>query len=307
MNPRAGTGAAGRRRPRIEDLAKARLGSFQIHLTNGPGDGTRLARLALLEGAEVIVCIGGDGTLNEVINGLMDEHGPVEPGVKVGFIPQGTGCDLIKTVPIPTEMKQAFEVILEGHPFPMDLGKLTCHDLRGRTICRYFHNVASFGLGGEVAERVNRTGKTFGGFLSFIRATLVSLLLYGKREIRLKVDEGSEQRIRSWNVAVANGQYHGGGMWIAPGARISDGLFHVTVVGDLSLPKVFLNLPRLYNGRILDIEKVLYLQGRRIEARSAERVPLEADGERLGQLPATIEVVPAALTFLAPAHLSADC
>ena len=295
-------GAADRRWPRIESLAKKRFGAFRFHLTTGPGDATRLAQQALLEGAEVIVCMGGDGTLHEVINGLMNEHGPVEPKLKVGFIPNGTGCDLIKTIPIPTEIKKAFDVILEGHVLPMDLGRLTYNDRQGRPVYRYFHNVASFGLGGEVAERANRGSKIFGGFFSFIRATLVSLLLYDKKEIHLKVDDGSEEKVTSWNVAVANGQFHGGGMWIAPGARVSDGLFQVTVVEDLSLPQVLLNLPKLYNGKILEIEKVSFLRGRRIEARSEQRVLLEADGERSGQLPATIEVVPAALTLIAPAH-----
>jgi len=297
-------GAVGRQWPQIEGLAKARIGSFRFHLTTGPGDATRLARQALLRGAEVIVCVGGDGTLNEVINGLMDGHGPVEPRVRLGLIPNGTGCDLVKTVPIPKEINGALDLILEGHVLPIDLGRVTYRERRGRTACRYFHNVTSIGLGGEVADRVNRTTRALGGFLSFLWATLISLLLYDKKRVRLKVDDGLEETAVAWTIAVANGQFQGGGMWIAPGARIADGLFHVTVVGDLGLPEVFRNLPKLYNGKILEVEKVSSFSARKIEVDSDQRVLLEVDGEQPGQLPATIEMAPAALNLITPVHFS---
>jgi diacylglycerol kinase family enzyme len=158
--------------------------------------------------------------------------------------------------------------------------------------------VTSFGLGGEVDERVNRGGNLFGGFVSFIWATLVSLLAYNKKHIRLRVDDAFDQQVKTWNVAVANGQYHGGGMWVAPAASLTDGLFHVTVVGDLSLPKVFRELPNLYNGKIYQVKKVRTLTGKRVEADSDQRVLLDVDGEQPGRLPAIIEMVPGKLRFI---------
>ena len=104
----------------------------------------------------------------------------------------------------------------------------------------------------------------------------------------------------TWNIAVANGQYHGGGMWVAPDAAVDDGLFHITVIGDLSLPQVFLNLPQLYNGKILEVKKVFGLTGKRIEAHSDQRVLLDVDGEQPGQLPVSMEIVPRALNLVAP-------
>jgi YegS/Rv2252/BmrU family lipid kinase len=298
VNPSAAMGTTGKEWPRIKALAKDRLGLFQSFLTTAPGDATRLTRLALLEDAELVVCIGGDGTLNEVVNGFMGEDGPIQPEAMLGFIPRGTGCDFIKTVPIPREMNRALDLIRGFHARPIDLGRLKYMDHNGLPSYRYFHNIVSFGLGGEVDERVNRTTKAFGGFISFIWATLISILVYDKKRIHLKVDNNFEQEVISWNVVVANGQYHGGGMWVAPGATVEDGLFHVTVIGDLTLAKVFLNLPNLYNGNIITIKEVNTLVGKRVEASSDQRVLLDVDGEQPGQLPVTIDIVPGALPLI---------
>lgn len=298
VNPNAAMGSIGREWPRIQGMAKHRLVDFQTFLTTGPGDATTLTRLALQQGTEVVVCVGGDGTLNEVVNGFMGEDGPIRPDAMLGFIPRGTGCDFIKTVPIPTELSRALDVIKESHVRPIDLGKLTYMDHYGHRSCRYFHNVTSFGLGGEVDERVNRTTKAFGGFISFIWATLISILIYDKKRIHLKVDNNFDKKVIGWNVVVANGQYHGGGMWVAPGATVDDGLFHVTVIGDLTLAEVFLNLPKLYNGKIDQLRKVNTLSGRRVEAYSDQQVLLDVDGEQPGKLPVTIDIVPGALLII---------
>ncbi|MGD8984625.1 MAG: diacylglycerol kinase family lipid kinase [Desulfobacteraceae bacterium] len=298
VNPNAAMGATGKRWPHIESLAKDRLGPFEAHLTTGQGDAIDLARKALFEGAEQIVCVGGDGTLNEVVNGFMGEDGPIRPGAALAYIPRGTGCDFIKTVPIPKDLDRAMDLILESHARPIDLGQLRYRDHRGEPALRYFHNITSFGLGGEVDERVNRTTKAFGGFVSFIWATLISILIYDKKRIRLKMDNGLQQTVSSWNVVVANGQYQGGGMWVAPDARVDDGTFHVTVIGDLSLPEVFWHLPKLYNGKLLEVGKVSAFEAKKVEADSDQQVLLDVDGEPLGALPVVIEIVPNALPLV---------
>jgi len=300
VNPNAGMGACGRQWPRLDRLARDLLGPFSCALTGCVGHATRLAREAIAEGAETIVSVGGDGTFNEVVNGFMEGDGPLRPDVTLGLIPIGTGCDLSKTLRIPARADEAMEAIRAGHARPMDLGRLTYRDNEGRTCVRHFHNVASFGLGGEVDERVNRTTKAFGGFVSFIWATVVSLLLYRKKGIRLQVDDGPEEWVHVWNVAVANGRYHGGGMEVAPNADPADGLFHVTIVGDLTLPEALWSLPRLYDGKILQVKKVRWLTGKRIEASSDQEVLIDLDGEQPGRLPARIEMVPAALRIITP-------
>jgi diacylglycerol kinase (ATP) len=298
VNPHAAAGSAGRTWSTISALARDRLGAFSTYLTTGPGDGIRLTRQALSDGAEIIVCVGGDGTLNEVVNGLMGEDGPLRPGIAVGFIARSTGCDLIKTVSIDRKLERAMDIIKNGHTRILDLGRIRYQGRHSNLSYRYFHNIASFGLGGEVDERVNRTTKALGGFLSFIGATLVSLLKYDKKRIHLKVDDVFDEEVNVWNIAVANGQYHGGGMLVAPRAQVDDGLFHVTVIGDLTLPQVFLNLPKLYNGKIYEVAKVRSFSGKRVEASSDQKVLLDVDGEQIGTLPVIIEIVPRAVSLI---------
>ncbi len=163
-----------------------------------------------------------------------------------------------------------------------------------------FTTLPVFGLGGEVDERVNRTTKVFGGFISFIWATLISITDLQQKRIHLTVDNCFDQSVMIWNVAVANGQYHGGGMWVAPEATMNDGMFHVTVIGDLSLPAVFWNLPQLYNGKILQLKKVQTFVCKRVKASSDQQVLLDVDGEQPGQLPAVIDIVPKAVRFIIP-------
>jgi diacylglycerol kinase (ATP) len=301
INPQAAAGSAGKSWPTIKALARDRLGPFSAYFTDGPGDAIRLTRQVLSQGAEVIVCVGGDGTLNEVVNGLMGEDRPLRPETMLGFIPRSTGCDLAKTVHIYRELDRALDIIKDSHTRILDLGRIRYQDRRGQPSYRYFHNVTSFGLGGEVDERANRTTKAFGGFLSFLWATVISLLKYDKKRIHLKVDDSFDGEVTIWNVAVANGQYHGGGMWVAPGARVDDGLFNVTVVGDLTLPQVFLNLPKLYNGKIYQVPQVSSFVGKRVEATSDQRVLLDVDGEQIGALPVVIEMVPRAVHLITAA------
>jgi YegS/Rv2252/BmrU family lipid kinase len=298
VNPHAARGAVGKNWPRIKELAEKRLGGFKVFLTTAPGEATQFARRAVSEGAQSVVCVGGDGTLNEVVNGLMNGDRPTNPEVQLGFIPKGTGCDFRRTHLIPANPEDALKIIEGGRTRRIDLGKIryTGHDGEART--RYFHNLTSFGLGGEVDERVNNSGKKLGGFLSFIIATLVSLVLYENKRIRLRVDEHFDEEVVVLNVAVANGQYHGGGMWVAPGADPFDGMFHVTLIGELSLPEVFYYLPKLYNGKILTVKRVRSLTGKNVEAFSNARVLLDVDGEQPGCLPVKIEIIPSAVRLL---------
>ncbi len=303
VNPHSANGTTGKEWPNIRKLATDRIGPFEFQMTGGPNDATRLTRDAIRQGAETIVCVGGDGTLNEVVNGFMDTSGPdivFKRDVQLGFVPNGTGCDFARSVPIPDAVEPSLDIIRNGRSRAIDIGRLRYVNHRGDTSFRFFHNITSFGLGGEVDDRVNRSSKAFGPFLSFIGMTLTSIFKYGKKDIRMRLDGGEEKSYRVWNIAVANGQYHGGSMWVAPDARIDDGLFHITIIGDLSTAEVFRNLPKLYNGKIKTIDKVYTATARRIEAVSPQRVLLDVDGEQPGVLPAEIDIFPGAVNLLSP-------
>jgi len=279
-------------------MARERLGAFETCMTTGPGDATHLTRRKLLEGCNRIVCVGGDGTLNEVVNGFMDESGPLRPEAVLGFLPNGTGCDFCRTVCKNMGLENSLDMIRAGHIRLIDLGRLQYRDHQGGLCIRYFHNITSFGLGGEVVDRVNHTSKACGPFLSFIWATIVGIFSYGKKHVRFSVDDGVPQDVTILNIAVANGQYHGGGMQVAPDARVDDGIFHITVIGNLSLPEVFWHLPKLYNGKIKQIKKVSTLTGRKVVAASEQTVLLDVDGEQPGRLPVEIGIVPAAIRMI---------
>lgn len=166
----------------IEALARDRLGPFEAYMTRGPGDAIMLVKNALAQKVRLLVCVGGDGTLNEVVNGIMMHEASVRSDLALGFIPNGTGCDFVRTVSIPKDLEQAVDLIAAGIVRTIDLGVLFFRDDNGYERRRYFHNITSFGLGGEVARRVNRTTKALGPFISFMWATLISIFLYGKEK-----------------------------------------------------------------------------------------------------------------------------
>jgi len=298
VNPHAGNRSTGKEWPRIENKARDLLGPFETCLTEGPGDATRITRERLLKGADRIICVGGDGTLNEVVNGFLDENTPLRKDAVLGFLPNGTGCDFSRTMPIPTGMEASLDTIREDYSHTIDLGHIRFCDHDGNTRTRYFHNIASFGLGGEVVDRVNRTSKAFGPFLTFIWGTLVSLFAYGKKRVSIRVDGGEEQTVDVLNIAIANGRYHGGGMLVAPDALTDDGLFHVTIIRAMNLPLVFWHLPKLYLGGIENIRQVTIATGKRVIAASGQRVLLDIDGEQPGTLPAELTIVPGAIDMV---------
>lgn len=162
----------------------------------------------------------------------------------------------------------------------------------------YEWNSSSTGLWGGRRVTDAFTRKLFGPFFSFIWATLISIFLYGKKQIRFKLENREQQKYTIWNVAVANGRYHGGGMLVAPDASVNDGLLNITIIGELSLAGLFIHLPKLYNGKIKQVDKVITFTGKRIEAMSDQRVLLDVDGEQPGTLPVVIDVAPKALNII---------
>lgn len=298
VNPRAGNGAAGRQWPEMELLAEKFFSEHQALVTDAPGRAGEFARQAVKARVEKVVCVGGDGTLNEVINGLMAVEVPRKARPQLGYLPFGTGCDLARTLGISKNHENGLRNIANREGRWLDLGRATFVDHSGATISRYFVNVLSFGLGGEVSGRTNRSSKVLGGFLSFLVPTLQALFYYKAPRLHLVIDDIFDKELTCLQVAVANGQYHGGGMRIAPDARVDDGSFRVTVVGDLGKGEVIMNLPKLYDGRIYTVPGVSGFSGRRIEATAREEVLIDVDGEQPGRLPLQVEILPRILWMI---------
>jgi YegS/Rv2252/BmrU family lipid kinase len=314
VNPKSQNGALGRRWTYIAWDLRRILGSFDDVLTRAPGDATRLAREALAGGADCVVAIGGDGTLNEVANGFFNGDGkPVSTDAALAFLPFGTGGDFRKTANIPLEVARAATVIKAGRRRAIDVGKIEFTDHAGKPATRLFVNIASFGISGLVDEYVNTPLqamgfdlplKALGSRASFMIATARASLEYQNQRVRMVFD-GDEKHGVELNVntvAVANGRYFGGGMFVAPKAELDDGVFDMVTLGDMDMKDMLKDGYRLYLGTHLGLPKVSHRRGRELRATPlcANPVRLDCDGEAPGVLPATFTMLPGALTLMVP-------
>lgn len=304
VNPQAQNGALGRRWPELAGRIRRELGAFGELFTEAPGDATRLTREALRGGAGTVVAIGGDGTINEVVNGFFEGGEPVAPEARLGVLPFGTGGDFRKTINVPKDLDRAAAILARGATRAIDVGRLDYTSSDGGEATRLFINIASFGMSGVVDELVNESSKRLGGRLSFLLATARAGLRYENQRVRLVFDgdqAGAVDTIINV-VAVANGRYFGGGMHIAPEAELDDGRFDVVAVGDMTMGDMILRGSRLYKGTHLGLDKVSSRRARTLRAEPlGGEVLLDVDGETPGRLPATFTILPGALRLVVPA------
>jgi diacylglycerol kinase (ATP) len=296
VNPVAANGVVGKRWPQMRDTLQAAGGQFNASFTEGPNHATELAREALSAGYRTIVAVGGDGTLNEVVNGLVTE-GMVDPAVNLGIIPGGTGSDSVRTLGIPHDYRAACHRLLHGKSDCIDLGLITCVS-EGRETQRYFLNVAGLGFDGEVAERVNRCSKALGGTLPFLSSLCVKLLTYQNKTVEVTLDSQQRLQQKANSIIVCNGCYFGGSMHIGPNAALDDGLFDVVTIGDTTKLEFIANVPRIYRGTHLSHPKVDEYRASEVRVKAQERMFLQADGELIGEAPATFQIIPQALHVL---------
>ncbi len=306
VNPRSQGGRLGKRWSELADTI-GRAFPFDDVMTQGPGDATKLTADALRGGAERIVAIGGDGTINEVVNGFFDEAGkPIAPEASLALIPFGTGGDFRRTFSLPTEVAEAAAVIAANHRKKIDVGRLSFISTSGATtgqrVHRMFANIASFGVSGVVDRLVNESGKKLGR-LSFMYAAARATWSYTNQRVQLVFDGKDRVEATINTVAIANGRYFGGAMKVAPDAEPDDGLFDVVSLGDFSFGDVLKSGRRLYKGTHLQMDKVTTRRAKVIEAEPIDPgavIELDIDGEAPGKLPARFELVPAALWFVVP-------
>jgi diacylglycerol kinase (ATP) len=253
-----------------------------------------LARDAVAGGAELVVAVGGDGTLNEVVNGVVGTR------AELATIPLGTGMDFVRTYGIPTRFDDAVRVAAEGSVRTIDAGRVAYRTWSGGEESRHFANVGSVGMSGAVAQRANGMSKAFGGRATFFYALTRVFLTWENTEVLVRLDD-EERRARMHDVIVANGVWHGGGMMLAPDARPDDGLFDVVLIGDVSKVDFLTTAPKIYKGRHVSHRKVEVLRSRRVEVTADEHLPIEVEGEQVGTTPAVFELVPGALRVRVPA------
>ncbi|MBI3892121.1 MAG: diacylglycerol kinase family lipid kinase [Candidatus Wallbacteria bacterium] len=301
VNPRSAGGTTGGMWPRIEQCLKASLGEFGHAFTDRQGGGTELAAKALADGYEMVVAVGGDGTLNEVVNGFFDANGkPVSAGAVVGTIARGTGKDFIRTAQIPRDLEGAASALAGTNTRSWDVGRVTIARKDGPPAMQYFVNESDFGIGAEIARRVNASSKRLGGFLSFLWATIEALFVYRSKRVRLSADgvDLGERLIKS--VVVAVGQYGGGGMMLAPPAVPDDGMLDLVIMPDMGPLQAINNIVRLYDGSLLSHPQIEHRRCRVVEAEADEEVRLGVDGESTHCLPVRFDILPRAIRVKVP-------
>ena len=240
------------------------------------------------------MAVGGDGTVNEVVNGIAGLE-----GVELAVVHRGTGGDFVRTFEIPHDLERALDIARGTTTREIDLGRASYMSWEGRKETKLFANAASAGLSGAVAKRVNETGKALGGKVSYAWSTLAVFARWRNAELTVKV--GDEERSGPmYDVIVANGRYVGGGMKITPNAEPDDGVFDVLLIGDLSKGDLVRNLPKLYRGTHLPHPKAEVLRGATAAIDAPIPLPVQLDGEQPGTTPATFEVVPRALRLRVP-------
>jgi diacylglycerol kinase (ATP) len=297
VNPRSRNGAAGRRWGALEPKLQAELGAFESELTRGPRDAERIAREGVRAGIERVIVAGGDGTLNEVASGLLAAG--LGGYAQIGVLPLGTGGDFARSAGVPPKMADAIAALKDAKPRAIDAGRIRHRDGAAQETTSYFVNVASFGISGLIDTLVNQTSKRFGGKASFLAGTLKALARYRAVPVTVRVDGKLLHDGPLLIAAAANGRWFGGGMNIAPEARLDDGLLDIVLLRDHPKAKLISKLPLLYSGRHIDDPICSFLRGREIEAEAEPgAVLLDIDGEPLGSLPARIEIIPQALWLI---------
>lgn len=304
VNPMSQNGALGKRWPQLSQTVRRHVGSFEEAFTKSQDDATRITREALQSGVEVVVAIGGDGTINEVANGFFADGKAIAPQAMMGILPYGTGGDFRKSLRIPKDFDKASQILARANNRRIDLGHLEFTLREGGTAQRIFINIASFGISGEIDEQVNKSSKRLGGKLTFMLATARVGLRFRSKRVRVVFDGDDSGAIETdiSTIAVANGRYFGGGMFVAPNAELDDGLFDVIAIAQMGIAESVRNSQRLYKGTHLELDKVSERRAARVHAESVDGqdVLLDVDGEAPGLLPATFKIMPKALRLIVP-------
>lgn len=262
-----------------------------IRRTERRGHAVDLAREALAEGHSYLVAVGGDGTIHEVVNGMMDARGPVSPDAVLGILSSGSGSDFARTFGLPRRPSQAIRRLSGAGILEVDLGRV-CVSVNGGTETRYFTNIAEAGIGAEIVRRAERLPRSLGR-ARYLVGFLLGLTAFSTTGSRIVVD-GNQLTVGLTDLIVANAQFFGGGMRIAPGADPADGMFDVLAVKGTKRDYVAA-LGKLYRGRHLPSPAIEEHRARRVEVVADVPLLVEADGEVLGTTPAVFEIVERAL------------
>ena len=293
VNPASANGKTGKRWPDISRAAHAAGLRGEAIFSERAGQLGDLAREAADEGATLLVVVGGDGTVHEVVNGIAGRE-----GVELALIPRGTGWDFARTHRVPKRLDEALRIAKEGEARPFDLGRAT-YLANGSSQTAWFANMASVGMSGAVAAKANSTTKALGAKTSYLYALGTVFARWKNVELRVRVDEEERSGLME-DTIVAVGRYLAGGMMITPDAEPDDELFDVLLIGDLTKTELVRVMPKIYRGTHLPHPKGEVLRGRTVSIEADDPLPIQLDGEQPGTTPVRFEIAPAAIRLRVP-------
>jgi len=283
-NPNAGTAdLMAQLKDRLEQMPETSLA-----FTEKEGDGRELARRAVAEGAETIVAAGGDGTLNEVLNGMAEGFGRV----RLGLLPLGTGNDFARSIGVPAEPDAALALLADGRTRRLDVGRAT---FGGR--CRYFLNMAVGGFSPLVSEKADEAKDRWGP-LAYLRGAIGALPELSGFKADLLLNDAERLEIETYNLVISNGRFVASGIPVAPQSLLDDGLLDVMIAPISTIPQLAMLVPQVLLGRHLESDLLLFRKVTRLEVRSDPPMTFNVDGEIVGDEPALFEVMPLALEMV---------
>ncbi len=294
VNPVAGACSTRRKWPRISKLLRHVGLSFDYEYTEGVGHAIEIARAAASDGYRYVVAVGGDGTVNEVANGILYSTG--SSNTSLGVVSTGTGSDFVRSVGIPRDYTVACSFLTGSRRLVIDVGVVE-YKSKGQSLQRFFVNAAGVGFDAAVVEATERLPKYFGGTIPYVAGLLRTLFGYRNKSVVVHLGNKVEAK-RILSVVVANGCYFGGGMHIAPQAELNDSLLDVMTVGDIGKFELLKALPMVYKGTHITHPKVRMEKATHIIIESSERILVHADGELLGEGPASFWLMPVALSIV---------
>jgi diacylglycerol kinase (ATP) len=307
VNPRSGGGRAGRTFTEVRAVLERRLGPLDVAFTTKPEHAIELARSAVVAGTRLVIAVGGDGTLHEVANGVLDAKVEGAAHATVGYVGQGTGGDFRRTLGLEHRLDAYVEAIASGRVRHVDAGRLQYRAADGAARTRWFINILSAGMGGLVDRYVSETTKALGGTAAYFLASSRALLACQRGRLRCDVSLGGdrhERQVDSYMIAICNGRYFGSGMHVAPMAKPDDGRFEVVSMDAPGKLAFAAFSRRIYEGKHLSAPGVQHFACDRIRIdldneRARPVFLLDVDGEPLGGLPLEVELVPRALALRA--------
>lgn len=298
VNPMARTGKSGKNWPEVEARLRRHAGEFDVSFTEAPGEAKPIAEAALADGFDHFVTVGGDGTVNEVLNGLVDDGKLANPESVICPIPAGTANEVCRNLGLLEDPDAPYKAIRGGEITLVDLQRGRCAGADGQAKEHYALLATSFGSAAEISYKTSASKyiKKLGAEFSYYLVTAIVMLSYKPKATTLIIDGGEAEEMRLHSALMCNMETTGGGMKLAPGARPDDGIFRGVIFGDFTAMEFFTKPPSwLFEGRHVDHPKVSLKDGRTLRVSCAERTMVDADGEFIGYLPLELEVIPKAI------------